>query len=316
MSKYCVAQKPIPEPIRCITEKPFFSAQSSRASLLFSAPVPPEWGDFLHSCPPLEPPSPDPNTPYSWTQDIHTKRVTVTFPAPLIISEITSISIVANHIEGTFYGEVSNPVIADHSIQFEASDFWPILIADGNPPDRYSAHFLALFSIVNSNEKFYRFWAVKSAHQGFSLEQQTLGMYLLQAGEVEEAVYWMSLAALAGHQFCALVAAQYLFETTDENRDLFLAENILVELVKRGNKDALYYLGLLHTRVEGKEFQGDRRLGIQYLKKSVEEAHDDAAERLLEELESPNVGAVAIGVAVGIVMIGTALAIVRHILKR
>jgi hypothetical protein len=209
---------------------------------------------------------------------------------------------------GTFYDTPTNLEISEHELNFDADRPWPVIIAIGDPPDAYSCHVLALIAIENRHTDFFEFWALKSAFQGYADAQQMFGLYRLEQGDVYAAVYWETRAKT---NFSKMVVAQFLFEATDENSDPCLAENILVDLVRNGYHEALYYLGVMHTKLEHPDFRNNHELGIRYLRESVRDAHDEYASKLLAEVRDRS--GWVLGVAAAIVVVGAGLTVFRRI---
>ena len=165
----------------------------------------------------------------------------------------------------------------DNEIILHVDNEWPIIISGGDDADKYSLYLMADLSMRAGRLDYYFYWITLSASKNFGPAQKSLALNFLAEQQFDQAMYWFTRLALSeNEEFSRTVIAQYLFEANNENSDPFLAENLLVDLVKDGAYDALYYLGYLHLQ-NLPNWNNNPSLAIRYLEESCGRCNDKVA---------------------------------------
>ncbi|OHS99403.1 hypothetical protein TRFO_34122 [Tritrichomonas foetus] len=309
-SEYLKAQVPIAEPLQAVQKKPFYITQNEEFKAYAQTPVSQHWSEFIHSVKLTDDTFPSeiiPNATYTWTQEGKTIKIKLNDSLKFNLDNpeeirITETSITSPHIRGDFLFPILTSEIKENEIILIINEYpntansndpidkWPVLITGGEDPDPYSLYLLSELSKISEKAEFYYFWLIQAAEHGFELSQKSFAMNLLSGRKFEQAMYWFTRYAISTRdEFSQVVIAQYLFEAKDENTDPVLAENILINLVKEGAKDPLYYLGYLHLQ-KMENWNNDEKLAVKYLQESCEQNNDCLSMQLLADCYKSGLG--------------------------
>ena len=292
-SEYLKPQILIENPLESVTKKPFYESQEKEMETFLNSQIPSDWNNFVHSFHSSEYEKAEipEKASYKWTQT--NKQITISFDnLPKADISIDSNSIKSEVISGNFFSNVESHEINDNEIILHVDNEWPIIISGGDDADKYSLYLMADLSMRAGRLDYYFYWITLSASKNFGPAQKSLALNFLAEQQFDQAMYWFTRLALSeNEEFSRTVIAQYLFEANNENSDPFLAENLLVDLVKDGAYDALYYLGYLHLQ-NLPNWNNNPSLAIRYLEESCGRCNDKVAMQRLANCYRNGIGCV------------------------
>lgn len=294
-SGFLVPQEPISDPKARLTLHPIYIVQHAKFRQIVSEPIPQDVFDRVTSAVAKESlvanqdmlgetEGQEIDDIYRWKQTGDTirfwweKSAELAPEAPVTI---TSTSISSPYVSGTFYGTViGDPELSDDGKKFEITIHvdgnWPVLIKGGDNIDQMSLFYLAGAATRLGLSDEFELLLAHAGMRGCALAASTLGYYYSQIGHNNEALYWFARFADISNQDLVLCVVARILMDTNALDDTFLAENLLIEVAKEGQKEALMMLGQMHLdRIRG--FKGDPELAAKYFQYVADNFGDSGA---------------------------------------
>lgn len=294
-SGFLVPQEPISDPKARLTLHPIYIVQHAKFKQIVSEPIPQDVFDRVTDAVAKkalvanqdmlgETEGQEIDDIYRWKQTGDTIRFwweKSAELAPEATVTITSTSISSPYVSGTFYGTViGDPELSDDGKKFEITihvdGTWPVLIKGGDNIDQMSLFYLAGAATRLELSDEFELLLAHAGMRGCALAASTLGYYYSQIGRNNEALYWFARFADISDQDLVLCVVARILMDTNALDDTFLAENLLIEVAKEGQKEAFMMLGQMHLdRIRG--FKGDPELAAKYFQYVADNFGDSGA---------------------------------------
>jgi hypothetical protein len=299
MSRFLVAQAPVPDALAAIAQHPTYTAQAAAFAERIAAPIPPSLFiallNALRRAPkPFDPTALGDAMPalaYTWTQ----RGGTITVAGPWCPEfadadlAVTEDGVQSPVISGAFFGSATAVAVAftddktRFRIELTVANTWPILIIGGERIDAVSLFYLAVFASGEGMAAAMEPLLIASAAGGFVPGISALANHYAEQDRPDAAFFWFAKFAELTHDANALLVPAQILVNNGTKSDALLAESIFVALARAGSGNAFYMLGCLHM-TETHVFNADAALAARYLEHAVAVWGDGEAKKALAVL--------------------------------